>query len=81
MANKTIGGCVRTGLFAGGMRNYYHALIEIPLLVTTIVVGEFCHQHSVFYFLSKLYKGCVSKNKLPRSIYKRLFTHLFLLKD
>ena len=27
-------------LFAGGRRNYYYALIEIPLLVTTIVAGD-----------------------------------------
>ena len=33
-------------LFAGGRRNYYYALIEIPLLVTTIVAGEFCHQQT-----------------------------------
>ena len=27
-------------LFAGERRNYYYALIEIPLLVTTIVAGD-----------------------------------------
>ena len=46
---------------------------------------------NALYFTSfpKLYKGCVSENKLPRdpisfslqTIYKRLFTPLFLLKD
>ena len=31
--------------FEGERRIHCNALIEIPLLVTTIVVGEFCHQH------------------------------------
>ena len=33
---------------------------------------------SVFYFLTKLYKGCVSENKLPDYIYDRYMIDLSL---
>ena len=53
--NLIIGGCVRTThpdiFFTGERRNYYNALIEIPLLVTTIVAGEFCYQQLPYVLL------------------------------
>ena len=56
--NLVIGGCVQTThpdiFFAGGRRNYYNALIEILLLVTTTVAGEFCHQQVRCIFWCKL---------------------------
>ena len=50
--NLIIEGCVRTTyldiFFVGGRKIHCNALIEIPLLVTIIVAGEFCHQHMGF---------------------------------
>ena len=53
--NLIIGGCVRTthlDIFsAGGRKNRCNELIEILLLVTATVVGEFCYQHlSLLHF-------------------------------
>ena len=50
-------------LFVGGRRNHYNALIEILLLVTTIAVGEFCHQQFGL--------------KNVRATYQRLMTKIF----
>ena len=85
--NLVIGGCVRTThadtFFAGGRRNYYNALIEIPLLGITIVAREFCHQQgrklksldmiktTNLYSLGNLF----SKAKIFRHYSKRLISY------
>ena len=79
--NLIIGGCVRTThpdiFFAGGRRNYYNALIEIPLLVTTIAVGEFCHQHwrrlweHLFFSINSIPSNCKDDFTLKESLFRQ----------
>ena len=80
-ANLIIGGYVRTThpdiFFAGGRRNYYNALIEIPLLVTTIAVGEFCHQHwrrlweHLFFSINSIPSNCKDDFTLKESLFRQ----------
>ena len=69
-------------LFAGGRRNYYYALIEIPLLVTTIVAGEFCHQHwrrlweYLFFSVNPIPSNCKDDFTLKESFFRQRWRRL-----
>ena len=64
-------------IFAERRRNCYYALIEIPLLVTTIVAEEFCHQHwrrlweNPFFSVNPITSNCKDDFTLKESFFRQ----------